>query len=517
MPIAIDLFCGAGGLAEGILQSGLDIVFSSDKNKQVRDTYVHRSEQLGYVEGRDTHFELRDVQQLTGELILNSINRLEKFKNMTTNIDVGDIDVSFGGPPCQGFSRAGKRSQDDPRNLLFHEYVRIIDEIKPKYVVMENVSGFMDMQMLDFPSVVNHDWSGQHLVKDILKTELEELNYTVLEPRLLNAADYGVPQNRKRAIFLAYRNDQRPIAYPEKITPTSATKVTVRDAFDGLVDTLPTSDYGIQSVNGRTPNVEGKPVASGSNLMNAEFSVHAKSVQQRFSLYRPGESTRNVAERIREDGIDLGHYKELFYETLFQVNKNSNQVIILDMLASLNIYSDSFSKERWLGQTNKLLSQIAVYPDSKELMKKLAVRFGVRLDNIKNIYNEIIPRLNQNVTVESLQNRFMTGNVTDEMMTALLTKKNSRQRLDPESQAPTMVTLPDDFIHPIENRILTVREMARIQSFDDSFELLGKRTTGGIKRKEEVPQYSQVGNAVPPLLGRAVAQVVYDVLTNEEI
>jgi len=71
-----------------------------------------------------------------------------------------------------------------------------------------------------------------------------------------------------------------------------------------------------------------------------------------------------------------------------------------------------------------------------------------------------------------------------------------------------MVTLPDDFIHPTQNRILTVREMARIQSFDDSFEFLGKRTTGGPRRKVEVPQYTQVGNAVPPLLAKAIAEQI---------
>ncbi|MBZ2405775.1 DNA cytosine methyltransferase [Liquorilactobacillus hordei] len=517
MPIAIDLFCGAGGLAEGILQSGLDIVFSSDKNEQVRDTYVHRSEQLGYREGIDTHFELRDVQELTGNLILNSINKLQKFRDDGEIIGIGDIDVSFGGPPCQGFSRAGKRSQDDPRNLLFHEYVRIIKEVFPKYVVMENVSGFMDMQMLDFPSVTEHDWTGQHLVKEILRTELEELDYTVLEPRLLNASDYGVPQNRKRAIFLAYRNDQLPIKYPAPTTHELDEKVTVRDAFDGLeVGTIPVSNYGIESFEGRTPNADGEGIAGKAVPVNADLSGHAKSVTQRFSLYHAGESTRNVAERIRREGLDLRVYDALFYETLFQVNKMSNQTIILDVLHQLNIYDERFGKERWLGQTNKLLSQLALHPRDEALMSTLSKRFMINREQLDHIYNPLMARLNQNITSEMLQRNFITGHVTDEMMVALLTRKNSRQRLDPEAQAPTMVTLPDDFIHPSKNRILTVREMARIQSFDDSFELLGKRTTGGVKRKEEVPQYSQVGNAVPPLLGKAVAQVVFNALTAKE-
>lgn len=80
-----------------------------------------------------------------------------------------------------------------------------------------------------------------------------------------------------------------------------------------------------------------------------------------------------------------------------------------------------------------------------------------------------------------------------------------------------MVTLPDDFIHPTENRTLTVREMARIQSFDDSFEFLGKRTTGGPRRKLEVPQYTQVGNAVPPLLAKAIANEILKALNEKKI
>ena len=115
--------------------------------------------------------------------------------------------------------------------------------------------------------------------------------------------------------------------------------------------------------------------------------------------------------------------------------------------------------------------------------------------------------LNTYITSEDLEQRFRTGkNLTDDIMEALFTRKNSRKRLDPEGQAPTMVTLPDDFIHPYEDRILSVREMARFQSFDDSFEFLGKRTTGGEKRKVEVPQYTQVGNAVAPLVAKAVVR-----------
>ena len=96
-------------------------------------------------------------------------------------------------------------------------------------------------------------------------------------------------------------------------------------------------------------------------------------------------------------------------------------------------------------------------------------------------------------------------NCQELLIDSLLTKKNSRTRLNRDNTALTVLTIPDDYISPFENRTFTVRELARLQSFDDSFEFLGKRTTGGQRRKEEVPQYTQVGNAVPPLLAKAVA------------
>ena len=212
MPYAIDLFCGAGGFSEGILQAGFDILFSSDKSPMVQETYVNRHNQLGLLEGIDTHFELADIQELTAERIFDVINNL-RFGNI---FEPGDIDVIFGGPPCQGFSRLGKRDASDPRNMLFHEYLRIIRDVHPRYVVMENVTGILDMLMLDFPSVVRDtSYIGQKLVKEILKEELQDLGYNLLDVQILNSADFGVPQQRNRVVFLAYRNDVQPLEYPE--------------------------------------------------------------------------------------------------------------------------------------------------------------------------------------------------------------------------------------------------------------------------------------------------------------
>lgn len=231
MPYAIDLFCGAGGFSEGILQAGFDIIFSSDKSPMVEETYTNRHKQLGLIEGVDTHFELADIKDLTSDKIFQSINSL-KYGNV---FEKGTVDVIFGGPPCQGFSRLGKRDAKDPRNMLFHEYLRIIKDIMPRYVVMENVTGILDMQMLDFPSVLDDRiYEGQNLVQYILRNELEELGYILLDVQVLNAADFGVPQQRNRVVFLAYRNDVKPIQYPE--SKNSFPNVTVYDALGDLYE-----------------------------------------------------------------------------------------------------------------------------------------------------------------------------------------------------------------------------------------------------------------------------------------
>ena len=100
---------------------------------------------------------------------------------------------------------------------------------------------------------------------------------------------------------------------------------------------------------------------------------------------------------------------------------------------------------------------------------------------------------------------FLNREASDEQIDVLLTKKNIRQRWNSKQPSATVVSIPDDYISPWEPRTFSVREMARCQSFDDSFEFLGKRTTGGLLRRKEVPQYTQVGNAVPPLLAKAIA------------
>lgn len=456
MKIAVDLFCGAGGMSEGILQAGFHIVFSSDKSSEVAQTYTNRHEQLGLIQGKNTHFEQMDIRELSGDFIIERVRNLEIFNGSDRLERENPIDVIFGGPPCQGFSRSGKRDPQDPRNFLFREYLRVIDELRPRYVVMENVEGMIDMRLY-IEGLRGATYENVE-VPEILKEEFKAIGYNTLEPRLMDASDFGVPQGRKRIIFIAYLDGENKPEYPNP-THSSENKVTVLQAIGDLIkdeelrniiNPEPTK-YQLDSIIGRTKHINGEAIATNRKILNHEFSKHTSIVEERFSLYREGEDANTLRKRIKEEGIDIS------------------------------------GKENLLNYIEKEIEKIAV-DTSIDISSEVAMT----IDEALNDREYIISALRE-------------PNCQELLIDSLLTKKNSRTRLNRDNTALTVLTIPDDYISPFENRTFTVRELARLQSFDDSFEFLGKRTTGGQRRREEVPQYTQVGNAVPPLLAKAVA------------
>lgn len=438
MPYAIDLFCGAGGCSEGLIQAGFHILFSSDISDMVEVTYTNRHRQLGLIQGENTWFERADIRDLTGKDIWKHIMGLEILKGK----EMPQIDLMIGGPSCQGFSRAGRRDKSDPRNTLFGEYVRVIKEVKPKYIVLENVEGFIDMQFMGYKGITGIEYPDGSVTPYILRSELREIGYETLEPKILNAVDYGVPQRRRRIIFIGYRKGLKAPKYPEPTVKPNE-QVTLLEAIGDLVadpnkreEVNPcSSQFQMDSLQGRTPGIDGKPIKA-KKMTNMELSKQTRIVRERFELFRPGESNANLKKRVLEQGIDISREPELI----------------------------AFCSEKLDMESNKVV----------ELFKNAAA--------------------------------------TKEQVEILLTKKNIRQRWAENEPSATIVTIPDDYISPWEPRTFSVREMARCQSFDDSFEFLGKRTTGGSLRKKEVPQYTQVGNAVPPLLAKAVALEIKKVL-----
>jgi len=177
----VDVFCGAGGLSEGLREAGFEILLGIDSDPNAVETFS-----LNFGEGRGL---LADLRELRARDITSRIKKSGYRK----------VDVLVGGPPCQGFSTLGDKLSSDPRNNLFGEFARLVGELKPKCVLVENVKALTTM------------YGGQF--RDHFITALSNLGYVVYQD-LHNAADFGVPQKRNRVFFFATRLE-KPFATPK--------------------------------------------------------------------------------------------------------------------------------------------------------------------------------------------------------------------------------------------------------------------------------------------------------------
>ena len=201
-PIAVDLFAGAGGMTLGFEQAGFDILASVEIDPI--HCAIHKFNFPFWT------VICKSVEETTGKEIRNS-----------SQIANQEIDVVFGGPPCQGFSLMGKRSFDDPRNSLVFHFIRLVVELQPKFFVLENVKGM---------TVGKH----QEFIAEIIN-QFTESGYQVnANYQVLNAANYGVPQNRERLFLLGSRQNVELPKYPEKMIFPNLKSPTVWDALQDL-------------------------------------------------------------------------------------------------------------------------------------------------------------------------------------------------------------------------------------------------------------------------------------------
>jgi DNA (cytosine-5)-methyltransferase 1 len=177
-PRAVDLFSGAGGLTYGFVECGYKILFGVEHDFHASQTYRSNFK----------HPMMNvDIQTLDADALVK---------------EYGKADIVFGGPPCQGFSMAGKRDNKDPRNSLFMDYLRFVKSFEPKYFVMENVPGILTMKT-----------QNGEFVKDIIVSECRAIGYNIKWKKLY-APDYGVPQKRRRVIFLGWKETDAEPTYP---------------------------------------------------------------------------------------------------------------------------------------------------------------------------------------------------------------------------------------------------------------------------------------------------------------
>lgn len=364
-PIVIDLFCGAGGMSEGFRQAGFELACGIEFDPQICETHRVNFPEGATIEG--------DIAQL-------SISSIRK----EANLEDREVDLIIGGFPCQGFSMAGKRWVDDPRNQLFKEFVRMVDGFRPKVFVAENVVGLVSM-------------AGGQFVREI-KESFAEIGYSV-EVKILNSADFGVPQRRQRAIFIGNRIQQE-IAFPEATHGTGKIPyLTVREAISDL------------------PRL---PDGQGSNI-----STYIARDNLPYQQYMRGDIT----------------YEQYQQGTLIELSEEER-----------NIHNHWTSKSK---------------------------------DTTLERFRHIPQGRNWSALPEGLKTSGKYSNLY--------------LRFDMNEPAVTLTNIRKSmFITPEEDRLLTVREGARIQSFPDWFVFKGNKGS----------QQQQIGNAVPPLLAYAIAQKI---------
>ena len=405
----IDLFSGCGGLSLGLGNAGWRGLFAVEKDPMAFSTFTYN-----LIDGKHAHFDWPEwlpKEATTIQMLL------ERYPEQLASLK-GKVDLIAGGPPCQGFSLAGRRNAKDPRNKLSEEYIKMVEIISPKYLLLENVRGFN----ASFKAPKGGTAKKPHSM--IVKSKLQKLGYKVFSD-FLCSADFGVPQKRTRFIMIGVQKD----------------------------------------------------------LIGHEF-------QNPFTL-------------IRESKEEFLKIKKLPFEP----------VKVSDAIGDLLVGSNGVTYHS--GSDSNGFKQIDYTPPAEPSKYLKVIRKGCG----QKKPNSLRLARHKQTTVEKftrIQRICKPGvSLSDEMRAEIGTRKQAITVLNASEPSKTLTTLPDDLLHYSEPRILTVREMARIQSFPDSFDILGKYTTGGNRRVQECPRYTQVGNAVPPLLGEALGLLLMNLETSD--
>lgn len=392
----IDLFSGCGGLALGLHKAGWKGLFAIEKSADAFATL-----KCNLID-KNSNFEWPNWLPKQN----HDINKIiELYEDKLRELD-GKVQLIAGGPPCQGFSMAGRRQEKDDRNKLIDSYIRFVELVKPKLLFFENVRGFT----IGFK---NGNKRGEAYSVYVVN-KLKQLGYDV-KGKIVDFSEYGIPQKRQRYILVGTKRDNAERFFDLLVE----NKVNFFKSKNFEKDTISLSD-AISDL------LQSHGTKESPDTKNFRAGIYAKAVTSYQKLMR---KDNNFTKKVANSHRFANHKKETIEK--FQY--------ILDF-----------------GRANK------------------------------NISNEIKAKYNL--------------------------KKRTVVPLCSDSPTPTLTTLPDDYIHYCEPRILTVREYARIQSFPDSYEFKGGYTTGGDRRKTDVPRYTQIGNAIPPLFAEQAGLVLKEFL-----
>lgn len=408
----VDLFAGCGGLSLGLLSAGWNGLFAVEQDALAFETLKHN---LVNVEAKSRfRYEWPDWLEKTPSEISQFIK--DHRHNLATLR--GQVDLVAGGPPCQGFSLAGRRESNDPRNGLFRHYVRLVKLLAPPFVLLENVKGIS----VAFRKPAKGDARKAKVKKPFserIKRSLRTSGYKVFT-RLVRGTDVGVPQFRPRYILLAVRKDL----------------VGDRAHFDPF--------EGFDERCKKFLRAKGLPTTRPLTVSKAISDLEVRGKRLIECVDSPGFKQIEY-KRPRTK------YQRLLHGTLNGTGPNS-------------------------------------------------LRLANHKDETRERFSKIIATCRHGVQLSPAdRGRFDL-------------KKHCVVPLDANEPSHTLTTLPDDFLHYSEPRILTVREYARLQSFPDWYDFKGKYTTGGDRRLRECPRYTQVGNSVPPFLAEVVGKLIMELL-----
>jgi len=508
----LDLFAGCGGFSLGLEQAGLKLVAAVERSPMAAESHFK-------------NFHLRDQawdQPLWDEVLASSSGG-SFAKQVHYGTVVGDVwdlladaeamsllkelapEVVVGGPPCQGFSMAGRRDPGDERNTLPWAFLRFVDYLDPKAVVIENVVG------------INRAFvsrGGGVPPFSQLRTALEQTGIErggpgyLVQPVEVNARHFGVPQNRPRMMLIGVRRDLPAAREAEASGAPFDVPWRSVDAFNSLLDGQePMFGHRMvpvvgSQVEGDEPNQVHSAMEALADLNRNGYSLLHDSPRYGTKGLRFASQMRGATPRTNRGGWwNWGSLRRRLRALVRPQPQNgappnhiprNHSERVIQRFDLYHFFADK-------GIPNTVLGLPSRAVDDLEARLQVADVLGDHAS-------------------EKPDRQFMTtedDNLVDVVM-RLATRKHSQRVVDAGEPAPTVLTLPDDYIHPIEPRIMTVRELARFQSFPDWFEFRSKETTGGALRRIQVPQYSQVGNAVPPLMAQAIGELLGELLMGHE-
>lgn len=517
----IELFAGCGGLSLGLQAVGFENIMVNELSPMAGETYAYNfyNEELSepdFPEKNDPHTvwlsskysiddmnlrlredpreypkfddtlafsDIKHLDSIRHKLVVGNIKELNRVLKLNSSLleSVNDADVVSGGPPCQSFSMAGLRDLSNDRNTLPWEFIQFVKLTNPKIAVLENVSGILRA----FKSEGKPYYAWFEIAKGFAS-----LGYVPICLHV-NAKFAGIAQNRKRFILIAIRFD----TLTQQLHSFNDTELSIIKPYNNFYKSIKNS----QTVEFNDIKVMDLTKDADANLLDTFLAPFFEYKENNFTV-------QDVIDDLKFS--DNLYSKKSSYLKFVEVSLNTSPTINKNNLQNHDLRANSLPVKRRF-RIYQVLNNLEPY-ERKEVFDFLKGKSELLSEKTVNKLLDFNFLLLDG-SFEKLPNE----KELRVFLSQHLTKKHSQKALIADMPAPSALSIPDDICHYDENelRTLTVREMARIQSFPDSFVFKSKVTTGGKMRKFEVPQYTQVGNAVPPILGVALGKVIKNILT----